>query len=97
IDETSSLTPDEMSSRARRLYNEHGGLAMILIDYLQLMKIPGYETNRTLEVSEISRSLKALAKELDIPVIALSQINRAVDDRKDKRPMMSDLRESGAI
>ncbi|AEE26356.1 replicative DNA helicase [Francisella hispaniensis] len=97
IDDTSSLTPAEMRSRARRLYNEHGGLAMILIDYLQLMKIPGYETNRTLEVSEISRSLKALAKELDIPVIALSQLNRAVDDRKDKRPMMSDLRESGAI
>ncbi|MEY8717178.1 replicative DNA helicase [Francisella philomiragia] len=97
IDDTSSLTPAEMRSRARRLYNEHGGLSMILIDYLQLMKIPGYETNRTLEVSEISRSLKALAKELDIPVIALSQLNRAVDDRKDKRPMMSDLRESGAI
>lgn len=97
IDDTSSLTPSEMRSRARRLYNEHGGLSMILIDYLQLMKIPGYETNRTLEVSEISRSLKALAKELDIPIIALSQLNRAVDDRKDKRPMMSDLRESGAI
>nr|MCX3323823.1 replicative DNA helicase [Bacillus paranthracis] len=94
IDDTSSLTPAEMRSRARRLYNEHGGLAIILIDYLQLMKIPGYETNRTLEVSEISRSLKALAKESDIPVIALSQLNRAVDDRKDKRPMMSDLRES---
>ncbi|OEZ33831.1 replicative DNA helicase [Francisella endosymbiont of Amblyomma maculatum] len=97
IDDTSSLTPAEMRSRARRLYNEHGGLAMILIDYLQLMKIPGYEANRTLEVSEISRLLKALSKELDIPVIALSQLNRAVDDRKDKRPMMSDLRESGAI
>ena len=97
IDDTSSLTPTEIRSRARRLYNEHGGLAMILIDYLQLMKIPGYEANRTLEVSEISRLLKALAKELDIPVIALSQLNRAVDDRKDKRPMMSDLRESGAI
>ncbi|TDT74472.1 replicative DNA helicase [Allofrancisella inopinata] len=97
IDDTSTLTPAEMRSRARRLYNEHGGLSMILIDYLQLMKIPGYETNRTLEVSEISRSLKALAKELDIPVVALSQLNRGVDDRKDKRPMMSDLRESGAI
>ena len=97
IDDTAGLTPAEMRSRARRLYNEHGGLSMILIDYLQLMKIPGYETNRTLEVSEISRSLKALAKELDIPVVALSQLNRAVDDRKDKRPMMSDLRESGAI
>ncbi|APC97165.1 replicative DNA helicase [Francisella frigiditurris] len=97
IDDTSTLTPAEMRSRARRLYNEHGGLSLILIDYLQLMKIPGYESNRTLEVSEISRSLKALAKELNVPVIALSQLNRAVDDRKDKRPMMSDLRESGAI
>ena len=97
IDDTSSLTPSEMRSRARRLYNEHDGLSMILVDYLQLMKIPGYETNRTLEVSEISRSLKALSKELSIPVVALSQLNRAVDDRRDKRPMMSDLRESGAI
>ncbi|GAB4223477.1 MAG: replicative DNA helicase [Francisella sp.] len=97
IDDTSSLTPAELRSRARRLYNEHDGLAMIVIDYLQLMKIPGYETNRVLEVSEISRSLKSLAKELDIPVIALSQLNRAVDDRRDKRPLMSDLRESGAI
>ncbi|WP_432773752.1 replicative DNA helicase [Francisella salimarina] len=97
IDDTSSLTPAEMRSRARRLYNEHGGLSMILIDYLQLMKIPGYENNRTLEVSEISRSLKALAKELDIPVIALSQLSRDLEKRQDKRPIMSDLRESGAI
>ncbi len=97
IDDSSNLTPSEMRSRARRLYNDHDGLSMILIDYLQLMKIPGYETNRTQEVSEISRSLKALSKELDVPVVALSQLNRAVDDRKDKRPMMSDLRESGAI
>lgn len=97
IDDTSSLSPAEMRSRARRLYNEHEGLSMILVDYLQLMKIPGYETNRTLEVSEISRSLKALARELNVPVIALSQLNRGVDDRKDRRPMMSDIRESGAI
>jgi replicative DNA helicase len=97
IDDTASLSPAEMRSRARRLYNEHGGLSMIMIDYLQLMKIPGYETNRTLEVSEISRSLKALARELNVPVIALSQLNRGVDDRKDRRPMMSDIRESGAI
>ena len=97
IDDTSTLTPAEMRSRARRIYNEHNGLSLVLIDYLQLMKIPGYETNRTLEVSEISRSLKALSKELHVPVISLSQLNRNVDDRKDKRPMMSDLRESGAI
>lgn len=98
IDDTAGLSPGDMRSRARRLYNEHGGLSMILIDYLQLMKIPGYgPSQRTQEVSEISRALKALAKELDVPVVALSQLNRGVDDRSDKRPMMSDLRESGAI
>ncbi|MFZ9034999.1 MAG: replicative DNA helicase [Francisellaceae bacterium] len=97
IDDSAALTPSEMRSRARRVYKEHGGLSLVVVDYLQLMKIPGYENNRTQEVSEISRSLKSLAKELNVPVVALSQLNRGVDDRSDKRPMMSDLRESGAI
>jgi replicative DNA helicase len=96
IDDTSTLSPSELRSRARRLYNEHDGLSLILIDYLQLMTIAGSE-NRTQEVSEISRSLKAISKELNVPVVALSQLNRGVDDRSNKRPMMSDLRESGAI
>jgi replicative DNA helicase len=97
IDDSPSITPNEMRSRARRIFKEYNGLSMIVLDYLQLMKAPEYENNRTQEVSEISRSLKSLAKELDIPVIAISQLNRSVDDRSDKRPMMSDLRESGAI
>ncbi len=97
IDDTAALTPSDVRSRARRVFKDHGGLSLIVVDYLQLMKVPGYENNRTQEVSEISRSLKSLAKELNVPVIALSQLNRGVDDRADKRPMMSDLRESGAI
>ena len=97
IDDSAGLSPAELRARARRLAREHSGLSLIVVDYLQLMSVPGYENNRTQEVSEISRSLKALAKELNVPVIALSQLNRAVDDRKEKIPMMSDLRESGAI
>ena len=97
IDDSAALSPAEMRSRARKVYKEHDGLSMIVVDYLQLMKVPGYENNRTQEVSEISRALKSLAKELNVPVVALSQLNRGVDDRSDKRPMMSDLRESGAI
>ncbi|ALB23167.1 Replicative DNA helicase [Piscirickettsia salmonis] len=96
IDDQGSLSPAELRARARRLAREQGGLSMIIIDYLQLMQVPG-EDNRTAEISVISRSLKALAKELNVPVIALSQLNRSLEQRADKRPVMSDLRESGAI
>lgn len=98
IDDTPALSPAEMRARARRLMREHGQLGLIVVDYLQLMKVPGFKAdNRTAEISEISRSLKALAKELVVPVIALSQLNRSLEQRQDKRPVMSDLRESGAI
>ncbi|MEM7611582.1 MAG: replicative DNA helicase [Pseudomonadota bacterium] len=96
IDDTPALSPTEVRARARRLKREHG-LGLIVIDYLQLMQVPGNTENRTAEISEISRSLKALAKELEVPVIALSQLNRGVEQRTDKKPVMSDLRESGAI
>ncbi len=96
IDDTPALSPGELRSRARRMAREHG-LGMIVIDYLQLMQVPGNKENRATEISEISRNLKALAKELKVPVIALSQLNRALEQRNDKRPVMSDLRESGAI
>ena len=96
IDDTPSLSPGEIRARARRLQREHG-LGLIVIDYLQLMQVPGNKENRATEISEISRGLKALAKELSCPVIALSQLNRSVEQRTDKRPVMSDLRESGAI
>jgi replicative DNA helicase len=97
IDDTPALSPGELRARARRLKREHKDLALIVIDYLQLMSVPGNTENRATEISEISRSLKALAKELDLPVIALSQLNRALEQRTDKRPVMSDLRESGSI
>lgn len=97
IDDTPALTPTEMRARARRVVREHGELGLIVIDYLQLMQIAGQKENRTSEISEISRSLKTLAKELNTPVIALSQLNRGLEQRADKRPIMSDLRESGAI
>ncbi|BCZ96511.1 replicative DNA helicase [Legionella pneumophila serogroup 1] len=98
IDDTPALSPGEMRARARRLAKEHGSLGLIVVDYLQLMKVPGFNAdNRTAEISEISRSLKSLAKELQVPVIALSQLNRSLEQRADKRPVMSDLRESGAI
>lgn len=97
IDDSSGLTPTEVRSRARRIAREAGGLSMIMVDYLQLMRVPGLQDNRTLEIAEISRSLKALAKELDVPVVALSQLNRSLEQRADKRPVNSDLRESGAI
>ncbi|MDP1573464.1 MAG: replicative DNA helicase [Coxiellaceae bacterium] len=97
IDDTPSLTPLELRTRARRVARKHGGLSMIMIDYLQLMSCPSSHDNRTNEISEISRSLKAIAKEFNVPVIALSQLNRGLEQRTDKRPVMSDLRESGAI
>lgn len=96
IDDTPSLSPNELRARARRLKREHD-LGLIVIDYLQLMQVPGTSENRATEIGEISRGLKALAKELDVPVVALSQLNRSLEQRADKRPMMSDLRESGAI
>ncbi len=96
IDDTAGLSPTEIRARARRLQREHG-LGLIVVDYLQLMQVPGNTENRATEISEISRSLKALAKELNLPIIVLSQLNRGVEQRTDKRPVMSDLRESGAI
>ncbi|MFW5969185.1 MAG: replicative DNA helicase [Halofilum sp. (in: g-proteobacteria)] len=96
IDDTPGLTPSELRARARRLKREHG-LSMILVDYIQLMQLASTSENRATEISEISRSLKGLAKELDVPVIVLSQLNRSLEQRTDKRPVMSDLRESGAI
>jgi replicative DNA helicase len=97
IDETGALSPLDLRARARRLHGRAGGLSLIVVDYLQLMQVPGSAENRTNEISEISRSLKALAKELNVPVIALSQLNRAVEQRDNKRPRMADLRESGGI
>ena len=96
IDDTPALSPDVLRSKARRIKREHD-LGLIVIDYLQLMTVPGTGENRATEISEISRSLKALAKELNVPVIALSQLNRSLETRTDKRPVMADLRESGAI
>ena len=97
IDDSSMLTPGELRARARRLHREQGGLSLIMVDYLQLMRAPVFADNRTLEIAEISRSLKALAKELKVPVVALSQLNRSLEQRADKRPLNSDLRESGSI
>ncbi|MFM1858951.1 MAG: hypothetical protein RL133_451 [Pseudomonadota bacterium] len=97
IDETPGLNPLELRSRARRLHRQSGGLGLIIVDYIQLMSGTSSNENRTTEISEITRSLKGLAKELGCPVIALSQLNRTVEQRTDKRPVMSDLRESGAI
>lgn len=96
IDDTPALTVTEMRAKARRLHREFP-LSLIIIDYLQLMRSPAYMNSREQEIADISRTLKAIAKELNVPVIALSQLNRSVESRNDKRPMMSDLRESGAI
>jgi replicative DNA helicase len=97
IDDTPALTPTEVRSRARRVAREQGSLGMIMVDYLQLMRVAGSTEGRTAEISEISRSLKAIAKEFKCPVVALSQLNRALEQRPNKRPVNSDLRESGAI
>lgn len=97
IDDSASLSPNDVRTRARRVAREQGGIGLIMVDYLQLMRVPGLESNRVNEISEISRSLKALAKEMQCPVIALSQLNRSLEQRPNKRPVMSDLRESGAI
>jgi replicative DNA helicase len=99
IDDTAGLNVLELRSRARRLHRQCGGLSLLVVDYLQLMSgtVGTRDENRATEIAEISRSLKSLAKELKLPVVALSQLNRSVDSRQDKRPMMSDLRESGAL
>lgn len=98
IDDSSLLSPMELRAKARRLARqEEHGLSLIVVDYLQLMQLPTSSENRVNQISEISRSLKSLAKELQVPVIALSQLNRAVEQRPNKRPIMADLRDSGAI
>jgi len=97
IDDTPGLSPAEMRGRARRVARAQGQLGLIVIDYLQLMQLPGKQENRNVEVSEISRALKALAKEMKCPVLCAAQLNRSLEQRADKRPVMSDLRESGAI
>jgi len=98
IDDSSMLTPMELRARARRIHRqEPNGLSLIVVDYLQLMQLPASNENRVNQISEISRSLKMLAKELKVPVVALSQLNRAVEQRPNRRPIMADLRDSGAI
>lgn len=96
IDDTPALTPAELRARSRRIARDHK-LDLVIVDYLQLMQAPGFADNRVAEVSEVSRALKGMAKELNVPVIALSQLNRGLEQRPNKRPVMSDLRESGAI
>ncbi len=97
IDDSPALSPTEVRARARRLAREHGQLGLIVVDYLQLMQSPSSGENRVQQISDISRGLKALAKELNVPVVALSQLNRNLEQRPNKRPVMSDLRDSGAI
>jgi replicative DNA helicase len=97
IDESAALTALEVRARARRIKRQRGKLGLVVVDYLQLMASPSRGENRSTELGEISRSLKALAKELECPVMALSQLSREVEKRNGRRPMMSDLRESGAI
>jgi replicative DNA helicase len=97
IDETPALNAIEVRSRARRLMKQYGKLGLVIVDYLQLMQATTSGENRATEISEISRAMKSLAKELHVPVVALSQLNRSLEQRPNKRPVMSDLRESGAI
>ena len=97
IDDTAALTPNAIRARSRRVAREAGGLKMIMVDYMQLMRPSSKQENRTNEIADISRSLKAIAKEMKCPVVACSQLNRSLESRTDKRPYMSDLRESGAI
>ncbi|GAA0397168.1 replicative DNA helicase [Cocleimonas flava] len=97
IDDTAAMSPTEVRAKCRRLHREHGHMGLVVLDYIQLMQTGAKSDNRAAEISEISRSLKALAKELECPVIALSQLNRSLEQRPNKRPIMSDLRESGAI
>ena len=97
LDDNPRVTVMEIRAKARRLKARHGGLALIVIDYLQLMTGGGNPENRQLEVSEISRNLKILARELEVPIVALSQLSRQLEARSDKRPMLSDLRESGSL
>jgi replicative DNA helicase len=97
LDDNPQVTVMEIRAKARRIKSQHGGLAMILIDYLQLMSGSGQSENRQLEVSEISRNLKVLARELEVPIVALSQLSRNLEARSDKRPMLADLRESGSL
>ena len=97
IDDTGGISPSELRSRARKIAREHGDLGVIVVDYLQLMRVPELRDNRVQEISEISRSLKLIAKELNVPVVALSQLNRSLESRTDRRPVNSDLRESGSI
>ena len=96
LDDSGDLTPTELRARCRRLKREHD-IGLVVVDYMQLMHVPGTSENRATEISEISRSLKALARELEVPVVALSQLNRSLEARANRRPMLSDLRESGAI
>lgn len=97
IDDTPALTPQDMRARCRKVYRENDDLALIMVDYMQLMQVSGPSEGRSQEISEISRSMKAIAKEFNCPIIALSQLNRSLEQRPNKRPVMSDLRESGAI
>ena len=97
IDDNPHCTVMEMRAKARRIKARHGDLGMIVVDYLQLMSTPGRTESRQVEVSELSRGLKILARELDCPVVALAQLNRQLEYRQDKRPMLADLRESGSI